>query len=108
MLWPAVYLTLTFKSYTDAPKELLQLQMNRRFKVNSTVHQTPLFGLHSTAPSGCSSAPDSPMVCRCIYWVTGFNGYISAYEWPDDLTPAQWDTISSSDGTTFQENFSNG
>jgi hypothetical protein len=61
MLWPAVYTTPTFKSDRDAPKDLLQHRMNRRFKFNSVVHPMPLFGLHSTAPSGCSSALDGPM-----------------------------------------------
>jgi hypothetical protein len=71
-LWSAVYPSLAFKSYRDAPKYLLQHRMNRRFKFNSAVHPTPLFGLHSTAPSGCSSAPDGPTGRRCnasVHWL---------------------------------------
>jgi hypothetical protein len=104
-LWPAVYPTLSFKSYRDAPKYLLQHQMNWRFKSNPVVHLTPAFKLHRTALSGCSSAPDDPTGCRCIAWcidwVTWFNGYFSACEWLDYLTLAQGGTIGSSDGTTF-------
>jgi hypothetical protein len=42
-LWLAVYPTLVFKSYRDAPKYLLQHRMNWRFKSNSAVHPTPAF-----------------------------------------------------------------
>jgi hypothetical protein len=107
-LWPAVYPTLAFKSYRDTPKHLLQHRMNRRFRSNPAVHPTPAFKLHSTAPSGCSSAPDDPTGHRCIDWVTWFNDYFSACEWSDDPTLAHGGTIGSSDGTTFQGNFSNG
>jgi hypothetical protein len=72
-LWPAVYPTLAFKSYRDVPKLLLQHRMNWRFKYNPVVHLTPAFKLHSTAPSGCSSAPDGPTGCRCIasvHWLS--------------------------------------
>jgi hypothetical protein len=101
-LWLAVYPTLAFKSYRDAPKHLLQHRMNRRLRSNPAVHSTPAFKLHSTAPSGWSSALDQH---RCIDWVTWFSGYFSACEWLDDPTLAQGGTISSSDGTTFLGNF---
>jgi hypothetical protein len=71
-LWPAVYPMLAFKSYRDALKYLLQHRMNRRFRSNSAVHLTPAFELHSTASSGCSSAPDGPTRCRCnasVHWL---------------------------------------
>jgi hypothetical protein len=100
-LWPAVYPTLAFKSYKDVPKYFLQHRMNRRFKFNSAVHLTPLFGLHNTAPSGCSSAPDGLTGCRCIasvHWLLWATG------WSDACAGG---TIGSSDGTTFQGNFSN-
>jgi hypothetical protein len=73
MLWPVVYPTLAFKSYRDAPKYLLQHRMNRRFRSNPAVHPTPTFKLHSTAPSGCSSAPDSPTGRQCIASVHGLS-----------------------------------
>jgi hypothetical protein len=107
-LWPAVYPTLTFKSYRDTPKLLLQHRMNQRFRNQQAVHLTPMFKLHSTAQSECSSTLDGPTGHRCIDWVTWFNGYFSDCEWPDNSTPAQGGTIGSSDGTTFQGNFSNG
>jgi hypothetical protein len=106
-LWPAVYPTLAFKTYRDTPKLLLQHRMNRRLRNNPAVHLTPTFKLHSTAQTGCSSAPDGLTGRRCIDWVTWFNGYFSTCEWPDDPMPAQGGTIGSSDGTTFQGNFSN-
>jgi hypothetical protein len=106
-LWPAVYPTLAFKSYRDAPKYLLQHRMNRHFIVNLAVHPTPLFGLHSTAPSGCSLAPDGPTGRRCIasvhwlghmvqrlYWLLWVTG------WSDACVGG---TIGSSDSTTFSE-----
>jgi hypothetical protein len=105
---PAIYLTLAFKSYRDAPKYLLQHRMNWRLKVNSVVHPTPLLELHSTAPSGCSSAPDDPTGRQCIasvhwlghvvqqlYWILWVTGWSDAYA---------RGTIGSSDGTTFSEN----
>jgi hypothetical protein len=111
-LWLAVYPMLAFKSYRDAPKDLLQHRMNRRFQSNSVVHPTPAFELHSTAPSGCSSAPDGPTGRRCnasvhwlghmvqrLYWLLWVTG------WSDACAGG---TIGSSDGTTFQGNFSNG
>jgi hypothetical protein len=88
-LWPVVYPTLAFKSYRDAPKELLPHRMNWHFRFNSVVHPTLVFELHSTALSGCSSALDGPAGPRCIDWVTWFNGYISACEWSDDSTLSQ-------------------
>jgi hypothetical protein len=48
------------------PKLLLQHRMNRRLRYNPVVHPTPTFKLHSTTPSGCSSAPDGPTGRRCI------------------------------------------
>jgi hypothetical protein len=55
--WPAVHLTPSFKSYRDVPSFPLQHRMNRRLWRSSAVHPTPLFGVHSTAPSGSYSAP---------------------------------------------------
>jgi hypothetical protein len=63
-VWSAVHSTLAFKSYRDAPRFPLQHRMNRRFRNYSAVHPTLVFELHSTAPSGCSLAPDRPMVRR--------------------------------------------
>jgi hypothetical protein len=104
-LWPAVYLTLAFKSYRDAPKYLLQHRMNRRFKVNSTVHPTPLFGLHNTAPSGCSSAPDGPTGRRFIASVHWLGHMVQRLYWLLWVTGGSdacaGGTIGSSDGTTF-------
>jgi hypothetical protein len=65
-LWPAVYPTLAFKSYRDAPRLFLQHRMNRRLRNNPAVHPVPTFKLHSTAQSECSSAPDGPTGRRCI------------------------------------------
>jgi hypothetical protein len=104
-LWPVVYPTLAFKSDRDAPKVLLQHRMNRHLKDNSSVHPTPLFGLHSTTPSGCSWTPDGPTDRRCIDLVTWFNGYIGASEWPDDLMPAQGEPSVHPTVLLFRETF---
>jgi hypothetical protein len=64
--WPAVQLTPSIKLDRDTPRILLQHQMNRRFMDTLVVHPTLVIELHSTAPSGCSSAPDRLMVRRCI------------------------------------------
>jgi hypothetical protein len=87
---------------------LLQHRMNRRLEVNSAVNPTPLLELHSTAPSGCSSAPDDPTRRRCIalvhwlvhvvqrlYWILWVTG------WSDACARG---TIGSFDGTTFSGN----
>jgi hypothetical protein len=110
-LWPAVYPMLAFKSYRDASKELLQHWMNRHFRFNSAVHPTPVFELHSTAPSGCSSAPDGPTGRRCnasVHWlghlVQRLYQRLWVTRWSDAFTEG---TIGLSDGTTFHENFSN-
>jgi hypothetical protein len=108
MLWPAVYPTLAFKSDRDAPKVLLQHRMNRRLIVNSAVHPTLVFELHSTAPSGRSSAPDGPTGRRCnasVHWLGHLVQRLWVTGWSDAF--AGW-TIDSSDGTPFQGNFSNG
>jgi hypothetical protein len=78
----------------------------------STVHLTPWFKSHSTAPSVVPSAPDDPTGRRCIasvhclcflvqrlYWSLWVTGWSDAQ---------QGGTISSSDGTTFSGDFSNG
>jgi hypothetical protein len=104
-LWPAVYPTLAFKSYRDAPKHLLQRRMNRRFRSNPAVHPTPAFKLHSTATSGCCSAPDDPTGRRYIDWVTWFNGYFSTCEWPDDPTLAQGEPSVNQTVLFFRETF---
>jgi hypothetical protein len=113
MLWLAVHLTPpTFKSYRDTTRFLVQHRMNRRFIHTSTVHPTALFELHSTAPSGCSSASDRPTVCRCIasvHWLGHLVQRLYQRLWVTGWSDAfAGDTISSSDGTTFQGNFSNG
>jgi hypothetical protein len=107
-LWLAVYPTLAFKSYRDAPRFLLQHRMNRHLRHNPAVHPTPTFKLHSTAQTGCSSAPDDPTGRRCIalvhwlghvvqqlYWILWVTGWSNA---------CAGGTISSSDGTTFSGN----
>jgi hypothetical protein len=102
-----VHPTLTFKSYRDASKEVLQHRMNRRFRFNSAVHPTPMFELHSTTPSGCSSAPYGPTGRRCnasMHWL-GHLVQRLVTGWSDAFTGG---TIGSSDGTTFLGNFSNG
>jgi hypothetical protein len=105
--WPAVYPTVTFKLYRDAPKFLLQHQMNRHLMINPSVYPTPIFKLHSTAQTGCSSAPDGPTRRWCIvsvhwlghvvqrlYWILWVTG------WSDTCTGG---TIGSSDSTTFSK-----
>jgi hypothetical protein len=66
MPWPMVHPTVAFKTYREAPKHLLLHGMVRRLGVDSSVHPTALFETCSTAPSGCSSAPDDPAGRRCI------------------------------------------
>jgi hypothetical protein len=100
-----VHPTLIFKSYKDAPKELLQHHMNWHFRINSAVHLTLVFELHSTAPGGCSSAPDGLMGRRCIDWVTWCNGYISVNEWPDDSTLSQGEPSVHPTVLLFKETF---
>jgi hypothetical protein len=111
-LWPAVYPTLAFKSYRDAPKDLLQHHMNRRFKFNSVVHLTLVFKLHSTTLSGCSSAPDGPTGHRCnalVHWLGHLVQRLYQHLWVTEWSDASaGGTIGSSDGTTFHGNFSNG
>jgi hypothetical protein len=107
-----VHPTLTFKSYRDAPKELLQRRMNWRFRINSAVHPTLVFELHSTAPSGCSSAPDSPTGHRCnasVHWLGHLVQQLYQSLWVTRWSDAfAGGTIGSSDDTTFHGNFSNG
>jgi hypothetical protein len=67
--WPAVHLTPSFKLDRETPRIWIQHRMIRRFMNISAVHPTPVFELHSTAPSGCSSAADST-AHRCNVWVT--------------------------------------
>jgi hypothetical protein len=45
---------------------------------------------------------------RCIDWITCFNGYFSAFEWPDDPTLAQRAPSVHPTVLLFQRNFSNG
>jgi hypothetical protein len=78
----------------------------------SSIHSTPVFKPYSTAPSGCSSAPDRPTVheyMALVHWLSHFwfNGYFSPCEWPNDPTPAQGDHQFIR-RYYFQENFSNG
>jgi hypothetical protein len=111
-LWPAVYSTLAFKSYRDAPKHLLQHRMNRHFRSNPAFHLTHTFKLHSTALSGCPSAPDYPTGRRCIasvHWLSHLVQRLFQRLWVTGWSDASaGGTIGSSDGTTFQGNFSNG
>jgi hypothetical protein len=107
-----VHPTLIFKSYKDAPKELLQHHMNWRFRINSAVHLTLVFELHSTAPGGCSSAPDGLMGRRCnasVYWLGHLVQRLYQCQWVTGWFDAfARGTIGSSNSTTFQGNFSNG
>jgi hypothetical protein len=104
-----VHLTPSFKLCRDAPRFLLQHQMNRRFSKTPAVHPTSVFEVYSDTPSGWPSAPDKLMVRRIIVsvhclvqrlywslWVTG---------WSDACAGG---IVGSSDGTTFQGTFSNG
>jgi hypothetical protein len=112
MPWPTVHSTAAFKTYRDAPKLLLQHRMNWCLEVNSAVHPTTLFKTYITAPSGCSSAPNDPMGCRCIALVHCLVFLVQRLYW------SRWvigwsdacagDTIGSSDGTTFSGILFNG
>jgi hypothetical protein len=71
---PTVHPTVAFKTYRDAPKQLLQHRMDRRLDIDSAVHPTVIFETYSTAPSEKSSAPDGPSV----YSVGALSGFLGS------------------------------
>jgi hypothetical protein len=92
-LWPAVYPTLAFKSYRDAPKHFFSTRWTdasdstqrfiRRLCLNYTVLHRVGALQHRMVRRGINA------MRRCIDWVTWFNCYISVCEWPDDPTLSQ-------------------
>jgi hypothetical protein len=81
-----VHPTPSFKSCKDAPRFLLQHQMNWRFSKTPADHPTSVFEVYSDAPSGWPSAPDKLMrhqiivsvhcLVQRLYWsllVTGWS-----------------------------------
>jgi hypothetical protein len=104
--WPSVHPTVAFKSYRDAPTQLLQHWMYRRLDrgLNSSsdgytqiIQYRLECGVFSTGWSGMASVYS---IVHCLgfsvqrlYWTLLVIG------WSDAL---QGETIGSSDGTTFQ------
>jgi hypothetical protein len=64
----AVHPTPTSKSYKDALRELLKDQMNWSYTEYSAVHVRPMFTSDRDTLSDRDSTPDTPIVCRCIFW----------------------------------------
>jgi hypothetical protein len=109
--WTAVYPTLAFKSYSNAPRFLFQHRINRHLMINPSVHLTPIFKLHSTAHIGCSSAPDGPTGRRCIAYVHWLGHVVQQLHWilwvTGWSTPAQGEPSVNPVVLLFQETFSN-
>jgi hypothetical protein len=107
--WPSIHPTVGFKSYRDAPSQMLQHRMNRRLDRYTQRFIRRSNSNHAVPPRAWSLQHRMirrgvGVLRRCIVWVSWFKWlYWSLWvtRWSDAL---QGETIGLSDGTTFSRN----